>query len=79
MLKEYLGAAYQYKECEEQEIRMLQDEAEQRKWQEMLLPLWIDQFLKQLGEEKEKPRKVEDKLELMIIQAPNPLTFCKNS
>lgn len=39
----------------------------------MLLPLWTDQLLKQLGEEKGKHRKVEDKLELIIIQAAIPL------
>jgi len=43
MLKRCLGAAYQYKECEE--MKMLQDEVEQRKREEMLLPLRIDQLL----------------------------------
>lgn len=73
MLGTCLEAACQYKECKEREMQMLQDEVEQRKQQEMLLSLRIDQLLKQLGEEKEKRRKVEDKLELMITCAPNPL------
>lgn len=73
MLKRYLGAANQYRECKE-EMRML---GEQTKWQEMLLPLWIDQLLKQLGEEKGKHRKVEDKPELIIIQAAIPLYSVK--
>lgn len=73
MLGTCLRGAYQYKKCKEQEMRVLQDEVEQRKQQEMLLSLQIKQLQKQLREEKGKCKNLEDKLELMRIRAPNPL------
>ncbi|XP_074965396.1 uncharacterized protein LOC142064386 [Phalacrocorax aristotelis] len=80
MLGTCLEAICQYKECKEREMQMLQEEAEQRKQQEILLSLQIEQLMKELGEEKEKCRKAEDKLELMITQAsntPDPVKICK--
>lgn len=80
MLGTCLEAACHYKKHKEKEMRMLQDEVEQRKRQEMLLSLWIEQLQKHLGEEKEKQKRVEDKLELIITWAPNPpdpVKICK--
>lgn len=59
-----LEAACHCEEYKEKEMRMLQDEFEQRKWQKELLSLWIEQLQKQLGWGERK--RVEDKLEFMI-------------
>lgn len=80
MLGKCLEAACPYKKCKDKEIIMLQDEVDQTKQQEMLLPLQIEQLLKQLGEEKEKWKRVEDKQELMrtrVLSLPDPVKIHK--
>lgn len=78
MLGTCLEAPCQYKERKEKEMRVLQDEVEQRKQQEMLWSLQTEQLQTKLEEEKEKRKRVEDKLELMITWALSPPDPVKN-